>query len=222
MDAAGFQELRNDPKSIIGASVLLQAPTGAYDSDRLINLGTNRWAVKPALGMIVPLRPTWLLEVEVGAWLFGDNDDFLGETREQDPIVSTEIHLIKRIRPGFWASFDANFYTGGETLIRIDCSNLVDRFFCERGFVVANVLGLGFYIGPTGVFWRRVVGIEIWSVRDADPEYYERVELPDPTFFLAGEDPARTRLKPRPRVFPGRKVAGAWRWRPATSPSKDF
>ena len=117
MDAGGFQALRADPQTIIGASLLIQAPTGAYDSDRLINLGTNRWALKPALGMIVPLRPTWLFEIELGAWFFGDNDDFLGETRKQDPILSTEIHLIKRIRPGFWASLDANYYTGGETRI---------------------------------------------------------------------------------------------------------
>lgn len=117
MDVAGFQALRNDPKTIIGASIVVQAPTGEYDGDRLINLGTNRWAVKPALGMIVPLRPTWLFEVEVGVWLIGDNDNFLGEIREQEPIVSTEAHLIKRIRPGFWASLDANYYTGGETRI---------------------------------------------------------------------------------------------------------
>ena len=117
MDAAAFRSLRQDPKTIVGASILVQAPTGAYDSDRLINLGTNRWAVKPALGMIVPLHPTWLFEIEVGAWLFGDNEDFLGETRKQDPIVSTEIHLIKRFRPGFWASLDANYYTGGDTRI---------------------------------------------------------------------------------------------------------
>ena len=117
MDVSGFQALRADPQTIIGASLLVQAPTGAYDGDRLINLGTNRWALKPALGMIVPLRPTWLFEVEVGAWFFGDNDDFLGETREQDPIVSTEVHLIKRIRPGFWASLDANYNPGGETRI---------------------------------------------------------------------------------------------------------
>ena len=117
MDAAGFRSLRLSPKTIVGASILVQAPTGAYDSDRLINLGTNRWAVKPALGIIVPLHPTWLFEIEVGAWLFGDNEDFLGETRKQDPIVSTEIHLIKRFRPGFWASLDANYYTGGDTRI---------------------------------------------------------------------------------------------------------
>jgi hypothetical protein len=127
MDAAGFQALRNNPKTIIGASVVFQAPTGDYDSDRLINLGTNRWAVKPALGIIVPLHPTWLFEVEVGAWFFGDNDDFLGQTREQDPILSTEAHLIKRIRPGLWASLDVNYYTGGDTRIGDEFSDDLQR-----------------------------------------------------------------------------------------------
>ena len=71
----------NNPQTIIGASLLIQAPTGEYESDKLINVGTNRWAAKPAIGMMWPIRPTWLLEVEVGAWIFGDNTDFLGETR---------------------------------------------------------------------------------------------------------------------------------------------
>ena len=117
MDAAGFQALRRDPKPIVGASVLVQAPTGKYEADKVINIGTNRWAVKPAIGAILPMRPTWLFEFEIGAWFFLDNDDFLGQTREQDPVLSTEFHVVKRIRPGFWASLDANFYIGGRTRI---------------------------------------------------------------------------------------------------------
>lgn len=117
MDRAGFQALRNSPRTIVGASLLIQAPTGNYDADKYINIGTNRWSIKPAIGVIWPMRPTWLLEFEVGAWLFGKNDDFIGETRKQNPILSTEIHLVKRIRPGFWASLDANFYVGGRTSV---------------------------------------------------------------------------------------------------------
>ena len=117
MDVAGFQELRRNPRTIVGASLLIQAPTGEWESGRVINVGTNRWAAKPAVGVIWPIRPTWLFEFEVGAWFFGDNTDFLGETRKQDPILSTEFHLVKRIRPGFWMSLDANFYVGGETRI---------------------------------------------------------------------------------------------------------
>jgi hypothetical protein len=117
MNVGEFQELRANPRTIIGASLLIQAPTGHYNPDRLLNLGSNRWAVKPALGLIWPFRPTWLLELELGAWLFSDNDDFLGVTREQDPILSSQFHLIKRIRPGFWASLDVNFYSGGRTTV---------------------------------------------------------------------------------------------------------
>lgn len=117
MDGAGFRALMQDPKLIIGASVLVQLPTGEYESDKVINLGTNRWAVKPGVGLIWPIRPDLLLEVDVGVWLFGDNDDFLGQTREQDPLLSSEFHLVKQFGPRFWASLDANFYVGGQTNI---------------------------------------------------------------------------------------------------------
>ena len=120
MDAVGFQALRDDPQMIIGASLLVQVPTGEYEPDKLINLGTNRWSVKPAIGVIWPLRPSWLLEFELGAWFFGDNDEFIDETRKQDPILSTEFHLVKRIQPGFWTSLDVNFYKGGRTSVGVD------------------------------------------------------------------------------------------------------
>jgi len=117
MDRAAFQNLRAHPRPILGASLQLLAPTGGYEPDKLINLGANRWAVKPALGLIYPLRRKWLAEFELGVWLFGDNDEFLGSTREQNPIVSGEFNLIKRVRPGFWFSLDLNYYYGGQTTV---------------------------------------------------------------------------------------------------------
>jgi len=117
MSPAEFQTMRANPRTIVGASIAVQPPTGAYESDRLLNTGTNRWSVKPALGVIWPVRPRWLLEFDAGVWFFGDNDDFLGATREQEPIYSAEFHVVKRIRPGFWASLDLNHYRGGQTEI---------------------------------------------------------------------------------------------------------
>jgi len=117
MDADGFQALRAKPRTIVGASLMIQAPTGGYEPDKLINAGTNRWAVKPALGVIWPMRPSWLLELELGAWFYTDNDNFQQQNRQQDPILSTEFHLVKRFRPGFWASLDLNYYVGGRTII---------------------------------------------------------------------------------------------------------
>lgn len=114
---ADFQELRAKPRPILGASLRVTAPTGEYDPDMLINVGANRWAVKAELGSIFPLRPKWLLEFELGAWFMGANDDFLGTTRQQDPIYSTQAHLVKRFKPGRWASFDLNYFTGGRDTV---------------------------------------------------------------------------------------------------------
>ena len=117
MNAAEFRELTANPRTIVGASILVQAPTGGYDKDRFINAGTNRWATKLGLGIIWPLRPKWLLETHFGAWFFGDNDEFVGMTRQQDPIGSAEIHLIRRTDAGFWAAVDLNYYVGGRTTV---------------------------------------------------------------------------------------------------------
>lgn len=109
------------------ADLSARSPTDDYDVNRLINLGTNGWAIKPVVATMVPLHPTWLFKVEAVAWLFGDNDNFPDETREQEPVISIEAHLIKRIRPGFWMSLDANYYTGGETRIGADFRDDLQR-----------------------------------------------------------------------------------------------
>lgn len=117
MDRKGFLALRAKPHPILGASILIQAPTGGYDPDKLINVGSNRWSTKLALGGIWPIRPTWLLEADLGVWLFGDNDEFVSTTRQQDPIYSGALYLVKRIKPGLWASLDLNYYSGGRSTI---------------------------------------------------------------------------------------------------------
>ncbi len=114
---ADFQALRQAPRPILGASIKVAAPTGEYDVDRLINIGTNRWAVRLQFGYIQPLSRKWLFEMSAGAWFFQDNDEFLGMTRKQDPIGALNFHLVRRFSPGFWASLDLNYYVGGHTTI---------------------------------------------------------------------------------------------------------
>ncbi len=117
MDREGFAELRRNPRPILGASLKVVAPTGHYNSDRLINVGANRWAAKAELGYMTVLHPQWLLEFEAGAWFFGDNDNFVGYKREQDPIYALQTHLVRRFSPGFWGSVDVNFYRGGRSTV---------------------------------------------------------------------------------------------------------
>ena len=112
-----FAQMRAEPRPILGVSIKLVTPTGYYDSDRVINVGSNRWAARLQAGAIFPLRPRWLLELDAGFWLFGDDADFPGGRRAQDPIYAFEAHLVHRFRPGLWASFDVNWFTGGRQTI---------------------------------------------------------------------------------------------------------
>ena len=102
---------------ILGLSLIVASPLGQYDSTKLINIGTNRWSFKPELG-VSTTRGNWVLEGMAGVWLFTDNTDFLGaRTREQDPIVATQIHVTYKFTRSMWLAGDANYFTGGRTTI---------------------------------------------------------------------------------------------------------
>ena len=105
------------PRTVVGASLTVIAPTGQYDPARLINLGSHRWSFKPEIGVSKPLR-RWTLEGAGGAWLFTANQDFFGGVvREQKPLVSLQGDVIYTLRRRMWISGNATFYTGGSSIV---------------------------------------------------------------------------------------------------------
>jgi hypothetical protein len=106
-------------KTILGTSLSIMAPTGQYMPEKLINLGTSRWAFKPELALSQPLGKRWLVDVYAGLWLFTKNDSYYPGTsvRTQDPLGSFQGHLSYNISPLMWAALDMTFYTGGNSSI---------------------------------------------------------------------------------------------------------
>ncbi len=105
------------PAPIVGVSLLAVAPTGEYMPDKLINIGANRWALKPEIGLSYPMG-RWQAAAYAGVWLYADNDDFLGgRRRERDPLGAFQAHLSYTVRPGLWAAVDATYYRGGTTTV---------------------------------------------------------------------------------------------------------
>lgn len=101
------------PKTLLGVTVAVAAPTGQYDSAKSINIGSNRWAMKPELGFS-HTRDRWTFELDVGASFFADNTDFRNGGRlSEAPIVAAQTHLIYTVRPGLWVAGDGNFWKGG-------------------------------------------------------------------------------------------------------------
>jgi outer membrane putative beta-barrel porin/alpha-amylase len=120
--AMGLREYSKTPrKAIVGTSVTMMAPTGQYSGGKLINLGTNRWAFKPEVGVAVPKGP-WDFDAYVGVWLFTSNDDFYpgGRRRSQDRVVAVQGHASYTFRPRLWAAVDATWYQGGAATVDHD------------------------------------------------------------------------------------------------------
>jgi hypothetical protein len=102
-------------ETIVGVSVLITAPTGQYYSDKLINIGTNRWSFKPEIGVSKALG-SWILEGSAGVTFFTENDAFLGaNVRRQDPLYAVQGHAIYNVSPALWGSLDTTYYWGGAT-----------------------------------------------------------------------------------------------------------
>ena len=110
-----FASYRQD--LIIGASLRVFAPWGQYDASRLINIGTNRWAFKPEIGISKAID-AWTFEFTAAATLYTENNDFYGRnTVSRDPLYSFQGHAIYSFANGVWGSFDATYFTGGRTTV---------------------------------------------------------------------------------------------------------
>jgi hypothetical protein len=116
--ALSLEEFRDyTPDVIVGTSLEITPPLGQYDSDKLLNIGTNRWSFKPELGVSKAWGPL-TFELATGVRFYTDNNDFLdGKTLQVKPIHSVQGHLIYSVAPGIWLGLDALYYTGGRAII---------------------------------------------------------------------------------------------------------
>jgi hypothetical protein len=151
MDLKEFGNYQQD--LILGASLNVTAPIGQYDSSRVVNLGTNRWSIRPELGASKAFG-SLTLELSAGPTFFTDNTNFLnGHTRSQDAILSSQAHAIYDFGSGIWGSLDAQFFTGGSTAIDGNSNHNLERNW-RLGGTVALPLSRNYslkFFGSTGV-----------------------------------------------------------------------
>jgi len=102
---------------IIGASIAASVPWGNYNNQQLINVGANRWFIQPAIGASQAIGP-WRLELAGAATIYTSNTSFLGNnTLSQNPIYSTESHVIYYFPSTAYISADVTYFFGGQTYV---------------------------------------------------------------------------------------------------------
>jgi hypothetical protein len=132
--------LRYEPGFSLDILTDLAFPVGEYDSDQPLNLGQNRWYGRvgaPAtlqIGAWVPGQRT-TFELLPSVWFFSDNDDYVGNTLETEPLFQLEGHLTRDFVDMFWGSLDATWRLGGKSTIDGEDGNSM------------NIVGIGFTLG---------------------------------------------------------------------------
>ena len=111
-----FSDYHQD--TIVGVSLAVTAPTGRYYSDKVINIGTNRWSFKPEAGVSKALG-SWTLEGALGVTFYTNNDEFYpgSSVRQQDPLYALQAHAIYNFNPKLWGALDWTYYAGGRTSV---------------------------------------------------------------------------------------------------------
>ena len=114
--------LNYEPTWTIDAAVMLGVPIGEYDEDKLVNMGLNRWYGRLALPVkyhFGVFSPGYMSSFEItpSVWIFTENDDFLGQDLENDPLWQLEAHLTQDFTPTFFGSLDLLYRSGFQSEI---------------------------------------------------------------------------------------------------------
>jgi hypothetical protein len=114
--------LRYEPGFSADLLADLAVPIGEYDSSQPLNIGQNRWYGRLGMPIVWQLGP-WVpgrrttLEFIPAVWLFGTNDNYVGQTMKTDPMFQLDAHLTRDFTEHFWAALDGAWYTGGQASI---------------------------------------------------------------------------------------------------------
>jgi len=101
----------------VGVSVAIRLPIGQYYDDKLLNLGDNQFKIVPQIG-IVHNRGKWSYEFTASGIFYTKNNDFLNvNEKKQDPTLGLQAHIIRKFKPGYWASISSAYGLTGQSII---------------------------------------------------------------------------------------------------------
>jgi len=117
-----FDYLNYEPTWTLDAALMLGVPLGAYDGTKIANLGLNRFYGRIAFpfkyhfGVFTPGYMS-SLEIVPSVWFFTENDDFLGQKLQNDPMWQLEAHWTRDFTQHFFGSLDLLYRNGFQSEI---------------------------------------------------------------------------------------------------------
>jgi hypothetical protein len=107
-----------EPVSTLGFSLTITAPTGSYNANKILNLGSDRWSFKPELAFSLPIGPDqkWEFDAYGNISFYTDNTSYRGRTiLRQQPLPGLEGHISYSFNDRVWLSLDTRYSFRGTT-----------------------------------------------------------------------------------------------------------
>ena len=131
---------RFEAVTAVGVSCTVTAPTGSYDPNALLNLGSDRWSFKPELGLSYPFGADrrWEFDAHANAYFYTHNLSYHGrETLRQGPLPGIEGHISYTLLDSLWASLDTRYSARAATSV-----DGIDQNNAQRNFILGSELNL--------------------------------------------------------------------------------
>jgi hypothetical protein len=128
------------PVTSLGLSLTITAPTGSYQSNRILNLGSDRWSFKPEVALDHPFGAgqKWELDVYGNVSFYTDNASYRGkQVLGQHPLAGVEGHISYSFNDRVWASLDTRYSFGAITFL-----NGVSQNNAQQNFVLGSELNI--------------------------------------------------------------------------------
>lgn len=138
LSVAQFKDYK--PTTTLGVSFAVTAPTGSYQSNKILNLGSNRWSFKPELALSYPFGPDqkWQFDAYANASFFTGNTSYRGgQTLRQEPLPGLEGHISYALNDSVWASLDSRYSFHGVTLV-----NGVNQNNAQQNFILGSEMNV--------------------------------------------------------------------------------
>ncbi|MEO1261739.1 MAG: transporter [Bacteroidota bacterium] len=151
-----YDYMRNESPTKVYLQAMATFPTGQYDANDPINIGSNQYKLKVGMPIVQRLSPVingkrTTLEVFPSYTFISDNDGLQGQEVEQEGMFILESHLTRDITRKGFLSLDYSYMNGGDadfisketgSVVKTQAGQDVHLIGATVGFSVSDHLNL--------------------------------------------------------------------------------
>ena len=128
------------PATSLGLSLVITAPTGLYNSGKILNLGSDRWSFKPEIALSHPFGSDqkWEFDAYGNTSFYTDNTSYRGKAiLRQEALPGLEAHISYSFNEAIWVSLNTRYSFRATTYV-----NGISQNNPQQNFILGSELNV--------------------------------------------------------------------------------